>query len=163
VCYLSCGPNAYVFNSQCQCIPGFVYSNSAAQCIQQTTIQCGQNFIVSNGVCVCPAPLGRINNLCLACPGNSYINSTGYCTCIPGYDLNPNTLTCALSCFPNALRNELGQCVCINGFYNQGNQCIPQGTCSGGLVWNGTNCTCPAGQVRDSIAGNCTYCNVLGT
>ncbi len=159
ICYYSCGVNAIVMNSQCQCLPGYTFSNVYNQCMQQTTIQCGTNFVVSNGVCVCPSPYGRINNLCLSCPSNSYINPQGYCTCLPGYTLNPTSLQCGLTCFANAYRNSLGQCVCIDGYYNQGNTCIPQGTCNNGLVWNGSACVCPAGQVMDSITNQCTYCN----
>lgn len=162
VCYYSCGVNAVVMNSQCQCLPGYSFSNVYNQCRQTVTITCGTNFVVSNGVCVCPSPFGRINNLCTTCPSNSYISNQGYCTCLPGYSMNPTTLDCSLTCWDNAYRNTLGQCVCIDGYYNQGSTCIPQGTCSGGLVWNGTACVCPSGQVLDSITNQCTYCNIVG-
>lgn len=100
-----------------------------------------------------------MNSQCVLCPLNSYVDPSGNCTCLPGYSLNPNTRTCEIACFANAYRNSLGQCVCINGFYNQGNLCIPQGSCQDGYVWNGTNCTCQQGMVIDSITNNCTYCN----
>jgi len=44
----------------------------------------------------------------------------------------------------------------------QNNVCIPQGQCTGGLVWNGTHCACPHPQIKDSITGGCTYCNTAG-
>ncbi len=141
----------------CVCNQGYTYSITANQCI--ANIQCSNNYIYTNGQCVCPSPYGILNGQCTQCPTNSYITQTGYCQCNPGYTLNPSTLKCGLTCFDNAYRNDLGQCVCIDGYYNQGNQCIPQGTCTNGLVWNGTNCTCPSGQVKDFFTNNCTYCN----
>lgn len=67
-----------------------------------------------------------------------------------------------MACFANAYRNSLGQCVCINGFYNQGNLCVPQGTCQNSYVWNGTACVCPSGMVVDNFTNSCTSCNAVG-
>lgn len=162
VCYQSCGPNAYIINNQCACVPGYTYSSSVNQCVSQTSINCGSNFIVVNGNCVCPSGYGIINNLCLTCPTNSYVNSIGNCQCNNGYVLSSTTLSCVsqTNCFPNSTPNSLGQCVCNNGYYNQGNQCIPQ--CQSGMTYNGVACVCPTGQFIDSITGQCTYCNNYG-
>ncbi len=156
VCYVICAPNAYIFNSVCQCLPGFTLSNLGT-CLP--TSSCPTNFIRSNGNCICPSPFGLLNSQCVACPAYSYVNNTGYCTCNPGYTLNPSTYRCEISCMTNAYRNSLGQCVCIDGYYNQGNLCVPQGSCTNGKTWNGTDCSCPTGMVVDSITTLCTYCN----
>ena len=124
-------------NSQCSCIPGYVYSNAQGQCVQQSTITCRTNYIPVNGVCVCPSGYGIINNNCLVCPANSFVNNNGYCICNTGYTLDTTNLRCNLDCFANAYRNPAGQCVCINGYHLQNGRCIPQGQCTGILVWNG--------------------------
>lgn len=162
ICYQMCATNAYWFNNQCICIPGFTYSNSAGQCVQQST-SCGTNYVWSNGNCVCPSPFGVINNMCMTCPANSFVNSVGNCQCISGFSLSSLTLTCVAqnNCWPNSTPNSLGQCVCNNGFFNQGNQCIPQ-TCPSGQVFNGIACVCPTGQFIDAITNQCTFCNNFG-
>ena len=138
ICYPSCGANAYVINSQCSCIPGYVFSTSVNQCIQQSSISCRPNYVAVNGVCICPSGYGIINNNCLVCPANSYVNNNGQCTCNTGYTLDASNLRCNLDCMANAYRNSFGQCTCNNGFYMQNNVCIPQGRCQGILVWNGS-------------------------
>jgi hypothetical protein len=77
-----CAANAYIFNNQCVCIPGYTYSVAAGQCVQQNN--CGPNFILVNGKCVCPPPFGIISNLCMNCPPNSYVNNVGNCQCANG-------------------------------------------------------------------------------
>lgn len=93
-CYVSCGVNAFVNNSQCSCIPGYTYSPSANQCVVQSSIVCGANFVAINNKCVCPSSFGILNNQCVLCPLNSYVDQYGNCSCTPGYSLNPNTNTC---------------------------------------------------------------------
>ena len=94
ICYVTCGPNAYVFNSQCSCIPGYTYSPSANQCVLQNQIVCGTNFVAINNKCVCANGYGLLNNQCVQCPFNSYVDPSGNCACVPGYTINPNTRTC---------------------------------------------------------------------
>ena len=162
VCYISCGPNAIIINNQCSCLPGYTYSQTLKQCSRQTVACPLANYVRVNGVCVCPSPYGLINTICLTCPTNGYVNQAGNCACVSGYTLNPSTRTCLLSCFANAYRNTQGNCVCISGYHLQGGQCIPQGSCTGGLVWSGTACVCPSPQITDSITNQCTYCNTIG-
>lgn len=92
-CYVSCGINAYVLNSQCQCIPGYIFSNTANQCVQ-STIVCGSNFVLINNQCICPGGFGLLNGLCVICPTNSFLDQAGNCVCASGYTLNPNTRLC---------------------------------------------------------------------
>lgn len=162
-CFQSCGTNAYIFNNQCICLPGFTYSTATLTCVAQRPVTCGANYVLINGACVCPSGFGIINNLCLTCPANSFVNSNGNCQCVSGYVLSSTTLSCILqnNCFPNSTPNSLGQCVCNNGFYNQGNQCIPH-SCQGGTVFNGVSCVCPTGLFTDAITGQCTQCNNFG-
>lgn len=162
VCYITCGTNAIILNNQCVCIPGYSFVAASNSCQLPTPVQCTTNYVVINGVCVCPQGYGIINNNCLVCPGNSFVDGSGNCVCNQGYTLNTTTLTCVQACFANAYRNSFGDCVCNNGYYRQGNLCIPQGTCTGGLVWNGSHCVCPNPQVTDAILGGCTYCNTAG-
>ena len=163
-CFYTCGNNAYIFNSQCICLPGFVYSATALGCTNQTftVINCGTNYVSVNGVCICPSPFGKINNLCLACPANSFVNNAGNCQCVSGYTLSSTTLSCVTSCFPNSTPNAIGQCICNDGYYNQGNQCVQYGNCQNGMIYNGQTCVCPTGQYIDTITGQCTACTGFG-
>ena len=107
--------------------------------------------------------MGQIGQSCYNCPANSYINANRQCQCFTGYDLNTNTIQCLISCQANAQRNPTtGQCECNNGYYLSNGQCVPQGQCTGGLVWNGSTCVCPSGQVRDIFTQQCTFCNSVG-
>ncbi len=166
VCYPLCGQNAYIINGACMCIPNYIYSASANQCVLQSSPTCGTNFVLVNGVCVCPSSsgLGIINGRCVLCPANSFVNSAGNCQCTNGFALSSVTLSCVSSntCFPNSTPNSLGQCVCNDGFYNQGNQCIPYGNCQNGMIYNGQTCVCPTGQYISSITGSCVPCNRNG-
>jgi hypothetical protein len=121
--------------------------------------KCGPNYVLIKNVCVCTNGFGLINNLCVRCPPNSYVDSTGLCKCNSGLSLSSSTLTCIVDCFPNSYRNIFGQCVCNNGFYNTGNSCVAVSSCVNGQIWNGTGCSCPQGQITDSITQQCTYCN----
>ena len=94
VCYVSCGANALVNNSQCSCIPGYTYSSTLNQCVVQSSIICGPNFVTINNKCVCPSSFGIINNQCVLCSFNSYVDQNGNCVCRPGFSLNPNSNTC---------------------------------------------------------------------
>lgn len=159
ICYPGCGTNAYIINSQCQCLPGYILSMITYTCVKQTVPTCGQNFILVNNVCVCKSGFGMINNLCLACPANSYVAANGNCVCNSGLTLNSNTLSCVPACYPNSYANSLGQCICYDGYYNTGSSCIIVPTCINGQIWNNTACVCPQGQVVDSITNQCSYCN----
>lgn len=157
-CYQQCGPNAYLSNSQCLCLPGFVYSSSLGQCTSNAPT-CGNNYINSNGNCICPSPFGLIGTQCVSCPTGSFV-SNGICVCSNGVSLSSSSPTCSNGgCFANAYRNSLGQCVCNDGFYNQGSQCVAQGNCQNGQIWNGSACACSTGKVLDAITKNCTFCN----
>ena len=157
-----CRPFGYILNNQCVCIPGYVFSSATGQCVLQSS-NCGSNYVFVNGNCVCPSGFGVINNLCLTCPANSFVNNVGNCQCVAGYLLSSTTLSCVLqnNCFPNSRPNAQGQCICNDGFYNSGNQCIPH-TCQNGMVFNGVSCVCPTGQFMDSITNQCTFCNGFG-
>ncbi len=158
VCFPGCGTNAYIINSQCVCIPGYTYSSQTNSCIQRNVPTCGANFILVNNKCVCKSGFGLVNNICVACPANSRIVG-GKCICDSGFTLSSSTLSCVSDCFPNSFRNIFGQCVCNNGYYTVGNSCVAVSSCVNGQVWNGTGCSCPQGQVTDSITNQCTYCN----
>lgn len=93
VCYRSCGTNAIIMNSQCQCIPGYTYSNTYNQCVP-TSSQCAANYIYYNGQCICPSPYCILNGECVPLPGNSYRNQTGYCTCNIGYTYSTTAKLC---------------------------------------------------------------------
>jgi hypothetical protein len=161
VCYQGCGTNAYIINSQCQCIPGYILSLITYTCVQQTVPTCGQNFVLINNVCTCKSGFGMINNLCLACPANSYVAANGNCVCNSGLTLSSNTLSCVAACYPNSYQNSVGQCICNSGYYNTGTSCILQPNCINGQIWNsGSNsCSCPQGMINDSITNQCSYCN----
>ena len=163
VCYLTCATNAIIINSQCSCIPGFVYNVTLNQCAQPSSLNCQYPFVELNNACVCANGLGLIGTSCYSCPVNSFINANRQCQCNTGYTLNENIRQCLLTCMANAQRDpNTGQCVCVNGYYLSNNQCIPQGQCTGGLVWNGASCVCPTGQVNDIFTNQCTFCNTVG-
>jgi hypothetical protein len=130
VCYISCGPNAVVMNSMCQCIPGYVYSTTANQCVEQP--KCGPNFTLTNGVCVCNIPFGRIGDLCVTCPANSQRSLTGTCVCVAGYQFNASNV-CVKICPDHSQLNAQGQCQCVSGYIlsTTTNQCVEQP-----IVWS---------------------------
>jgi len=108
-CFLMCRPFGYILNNQCVCIPGYVFSSATGQCVLQSS-NCGSNYVFVNGNCVCPSGFGVINNLCLTCPANSFVNNVGNCQCVAGYLLSSTTLSCVLqnNCFPNSRPNAQG-------------------------------------------------------
>jgi hypothetical protein len=161
VCYQICAANAVIMNGACQCIPGYSFSNQLNRCVQSPT--CPTNWVLSNGVCVCPLPLGIINSDCLTCPPYSYVGPTGRCTCQSGYSFNSTSRTCLQDCFANAYRNQFGDCVCNNGYYRVGNSCVPQNPCTvAGQTNSGSGCVCPQGQIVDINLNKCSYCNAPG-
>jgi len=161
ICYLICGPNAYIYGGSCICQPGYSVNPSTNQCALPTYPTCTGNEVLVGTTCVCPSGYGRIDSYCTTCPTNSYVNNTGLCTCYSGYTLNPTKFSCDAVCWANSYRNSIGQCICNNGYYAQGNQCIPNQNCQGGMVWTNNGCACPTGQYIDSITNVCTYCNTV--
>ncbi len=161
VCYQRCGTNAYSANGICVCLPGFIATGTPNVCTASTG--CGPNYVLSNGVCICPQGFGLIGTQCIVCPANSFIQG-GQCTCITGFVLITTTNTCQSSsvCFPNSSLNNLGQCVCNAGFVNQGTQCIPTNTCTGGAIWNGQACVCQLGQYLNVLTQSCVTCSLPG-
>ena len=94
ICYTSCGLNAYLNNSQCSCLPGYTYSSATNQCVFQSAVICGTNFIAVSNKCICPTGFGILNNQCVICPTNSYVDQNGNCICNQAYSLNSNTNRC---------------------------------------------------------------------
>jgi len=83
----------------------------------------------------------------------------GDCICNTGRTLASITDTCDSTCVANSYKDASGQCVCYNGYYVQGNQCVPNLNCQGGMMWTTGGCVCPNGQYIDFITNTCVYCN----
>ncbi len=122
---------------------------------------CGPNFTLTNGVCVCNIPFGRIGDLCVACPVNSQRSLTGSCVCVAGYQFNTNNL-CVKICPDHSQLNAQGQCQCDQGYYLSSSLCLLIPTCSNGQVFNGQQCSCPQGQITDKNTDQCTECKGVG-
>ena len=149
-CYVSCGVNAYVLNSQCQCIPGFMYSALANQCIAQSSL-CGANYVMINNQCICPSGFGILNNQCVVCPTNSFVDANGNCACSTGMVFDNFTNACT-SC--NTLGRAIvnGRCGCSSTFYPTDTVCV---SCISFSTYNTNTKTCVCNQNYSLVNSNC--------
>jgi len=154
-CYVSCGINAYVLNSQCQCIPGYMFSAVANQCIVQYSM-CGPNYVLINNQCICPSGFGILNNQCVVCPTNSFVNQNGNCACSAGlvFDIFTNTCT-----FCNTIGRAIvnGRCVCSPTFYPTNTTCV---ACIPFSTYNPTARVCVCNQNFILVNGNCVSISI---
>jgi hypothetical protein len=168
-CVSRCPQNQTWTGSSCQCIPGYSLINN--NCLPSS--YCPNSYVWNGAQCICQAGYYNISGQCQQCPTNanyngiqcacnsgyvllsgqcyyqcgtnSYMDNSGNCVCMLGYQRNSlNQCVLTVNCPGNQTYSPTtGQCICSSNYLSYIGNCYPicPGNVNNSVIYQGA-CVC---------------------